>query len=229
MLKISNLSISFGKQAVLNNLNLTLETGMVHGLVGLNGSGKSTLLNALFGFVKAQSGELLFNGAPLRREHIAFLETETYFYRNLSGREFLQLFQNEKFDAAGWASLLQLPLDELIEYYSTGMRKKLGLLAALKPDRPLMLLDEPYNGLDLEAAHTLQELLKRLRHSGKTLLVTSHILETLLPVCDRIHHLEAGKIVNSVQPEHFQAFAENLRERMRLSTLEALDDLAPQR
>jgi ABC-2 type transport system ATP-binding protein len=74
----------------------------------------------------------------------------------------------------------------------------------------------------------LQELLKRLRQGGKTLLVTSHILETLLPVCDRIHHLEAGKIVKSVQPEHFQAFAENLRERMRLSTLEALDGLVPQ-
>jgi ABC-2 type transport system ATP-binding protein len=225
MLEIKNLQVAYGGKPVLKGLDLSLESGKVHGLVGLNGAGKTTFLNTLFGFVKAQSGQMIYNGAPLQREQVGFLETNPAFYRNLTGREFLQLYQNERFKTDAWEDLLQVPLDMLIDHYSTGMQKKLALMALLKQNRPILLLDEPYNGLDLEAAHRLQEILKRLRLQGKTMLFTSHILESLLPVCDYIHHLDNGVIAASYAPEQFDLFSENLRAQLQLGLDEALDSL----
>lgn len=226
MLDIQHLSVAYGPHLILNDLNLSLETGRIHGLVGLNGSGKTTLLNTLFGFVKPKHGQLLLEGNPLQRTQIAYVETEMYFYPNLSGREWLGLFKSDTaFDVAGWEQLLQVPLNDLTLQYSTGMRRKLALLGALRQNRPLILLDEPFNGLDLESVLILQEIAKRLRIQGKTLLVTSHVLETLVPICDQIHHLEQGQIKATYERDKFDHLGDALRAQVVESTREALDHL----
>jgi ABC-2 type transport system ATP-binding protein len=226
MLDLQHLSVAYGAHLILNDLNLSLETGRIHGLVGLNGSGKTTLLNTMFGFVKPKRGQLLLDGEPLRRDQIAYVETEMYFYPNLSGREWLGLFKSDAaFDVAGWERLLQIPLDELTLQYSTGMRRKLAILGALRQNRPLILLDEPFNGLDLESVLILQEIAKRLRSQRKTLVVTSHVLETLVPICDQIHHLEQGQIKATFERDAFERLGEALRTQVVESTREALDRL----
>lgn len=226
MLDLQHLSVAYGAHLILNDLNLSLETGRIHGLVGLNGSGKTTLLNTIFGFVKPKRGQLLLDGEPLRRDQIAYVETEMYFYPNLSGREWLGLFKSDAaFDVAGWEQLLQVPLDELTLQYSTGMRRKLAILGALRQNRPLILLDEPFNGLDLESVLILQEIAKRLRSQRKTLVVTSHVLETLVPICDQIHHLEQGQIKATFERDAFERLGEALRTQVVESTREALDRL----
>jgi ABC-2 type transport system ATP-binding protein len=198
--------------AVLCDLNLHLQLGKIHGLVGLNGSGKTTLLNALYGFVKYQQGAILFNGNRLDRRQIAYLETQNYFYSGITGNEYLRLFHSKgnsiKTDAL--TEIFGLPLDELVENYSSGMKKKLALLAVLKLDRELILLDEPFNNLDIETAHILKMVLKRINEKGKTIIVTSHIFESLTTICNLIHYLDNKRIVNTYTREQFNELNELL-------------------
>lgn len=196
MIIIKNLHVIYDKVAVIEDLDLILAPGNIHGLIGLNGSGKTTLLNALYGFIKSSKGTVELNGKALYRRDIAYLETQNYFYPDLTAREYLNLFpvQNNSFDLDTWEGLLQLVLDEFIENYSTGMKKKLALLGLLKMDKPIILLDEPFNGVDMETAKIIKLLLKNLKAKNKTIIVTSHILETLTNMCDFIHHLENKKI-----------------------------------
>jgi ABC-2 type transport system ATP-binding protein len=125
---------------------------------------------------------------------MSLLETQHYFYPGITGREYLGLFPTPRafFNAALWEELFNLPLDELIENYSTGMKTKLALTGIIKLDKTVMLLDEPFNGTDLETGRIIKLLLAKLKEKGKTVIVTSHILETLTGSCDYIHHL-AGK------------------------------------
>lgn len=197
MIIIENLSAGYGKTPVLKNLSLTLEDGMVHGLVGLNGSGKSTFLLCLCGLLKPFSGQLTINGNLISRKDVSLLETEPYFYHGITGKEYLTLFRSKKeskFNADEWQDLLNLPLDILIDGYSTGMKKKLAILGVLKTNNDVILLDEPFNGLDLESSRILISVIKKLRTLNKTIIITSHVLETLTNVCDRIHYLKGGVI-----------------------------------
>lgn len=196
MLTISGLCVSYGSTAVLSGLELSVQSGEVHGLVGLNGSGKTTLLNTLYGFIKPQAGTILYNENVLSPKQQAYLEAESYFYSGITGREYLRLFSvyGKKADLTGWQQLLELNLDKLIDSYSTGMKKKLALVVTLLLDREIVVLDEPFNGLDIETSHILKLIVRRLREQGKTVLITSHIFESLATVCDYIHHLSGGHI-----------------------------------
>lgn len=213
MLTIRNLQVEYKKESpVLKGINLSMEPGKIHGLVGLNGAGKTTLLNTLYAFIRPSEGSVLYNDTALKRKDIAYLEAENYFYPYMTGREYLNLFPAGKngFDTESWQQLFHIPLDDITENYSTGMRKKLALLAVLKPDKPILILDEPFNGLDLESAHILTLILQQLREGGKTVLVTSHVFETLTSSCDQIHHIDHGIIDHSYSKEQFGMLQELL-------------------
>lgn len=212
MIALNDINVSYDNHPVLQSLMLNLEEGKIHGLVGLNGSGKTTLLNALYGFVKPIRGAISRNDRKVSRKDFAFLETQNYFYPLITGREYLSIFteQNRRFNLDNWTNLFALPLDELIETYSTGMKKKLALLAVFKLDRDVFLLDEPYNGLDLESTTVLKLILDEFRKEGKTIIVTSHVYETLVSVCDLIHHLEGGKICGTYQSDDFRTLGNQL-------------------
>ena len=228
MISIKGLSISYGDgKNVITDLNLNLEAGRIHGIVGLNGSGKTTFLNNLFGLVKSSADAKIFDGNPLSKKHIAFLPTENYFYPNISGNEYLALFQNETFDLENWNKLLAIPLNQLIEQYSTGMKKKLALLGMLKKNKPILILDEPFNGLDLETVRLVRSILLKLREQGKTIIVTSHILETLTSMCDQIHLLESGTILQSKSKEEFEAFTNDVFDKIEQRNRGLIDKLIP--
>jgi ABC-2 type transport system ATP-binding protein len=214
MIDIQQLTVAYEGKTIINDLNLSLPRGLIHGLVGLNGAGKTTLLNTIFGFKKALSGTLLMDNRPLKRWDIAYLEAENFFYTNITGLEYLQIFSNDLSDLSTWNALLQLPLDDLVEYYSTGMKKKLALLAILKLNRDIFILDEPFNGLDIETTELLKKIIKILRGQGKTIILTSHVFELLMHVCDTVHLLEKGKITNSVEKPQFDDFYINLKEKI---------------
>jgi ABC-2 type transport system ATP-binding protein len=214
MLTIENITVAYKKGSpVLENLSLTMETSQIHGLVGLNGSGKTTLLNTLYGYTVPAQGQILYNGLPLKRRDIAYLEAENYFYPYMTAREYLSLFPEgeHKFNVPRWQQRFALPPDEITENYSTGMRKKLAILAVLKQDKPIIILDEPFNGLDLEGSFLLTTLLQELQAQGKTLLITSHIYETLTATCHQIHHLTQAKIQNTYQKEAYHQLKEILQ------------------
>ena len=213
MLTIRNLQVEYKKEfPVLKGIDLSMESGKIHGLVGLNGAGKTTLLNTLYSFIRPSAGSVSYNDRSLKRLDIAYLEAENYFYPYMTGREYLDLFPAGKngFKTDSWQQLFHIPLDDITENYSTGMRKKLALLAVLKPDKPIVVLDEPFNGLDLESAHILTLILQQLRKGGKTVLVTSHVFETLTSCCDYIHHIDHGTIDRSYSKDQFEMLQKRL-------------------
>ncbi len=212
MLTINSLTVSYGKTTVLDNLDLEAEEGMIHGLAGINGSGKTTLFHTIYGFIKPDTGSIQLNGQPLSRKKIALLETQNYFYSNIKGKEYLNLFPDPggTFSIEPWQELFRLPLDDLIEDYSTGMKKKLALTGILKLDKPILLLDEPFNGIDMEAVRIIQLLLVRLKEKGKTIIITSHILETLTSICDHIHILENKNITRNYRKSDFEKISQYL-------------------
>jgi len=226
MITIKNLNISYRKnEPVIDNLNLLIQDGMIHGIVGLNGAGKTTLLNSMFGLKNVDSGEILNDGNKINKKSLAYLVTENFFYSNITGREYLNLFSNKEFDLEKWNLLFDLPLDHIIDGYSTGMKKKLALLGILKQDKPLLILDEPFNGIDIETCRIIRMILLRLKENGKTIIVTSHIIETLTNLCDFIHYLEKGKIKYSKDKEGFADFEREIFDKIENENIEIINQL----
>ena len=219
MISVNNLTIKYGSKIVLNNLNVIFENHLTHGLVGLNGSGKTTFLNGLYGLLNIASGTILYNDSPLSKKDISYLQAENFFYDSITGRDYLDLFMyyNKGYDYRTLANLFDIPLDELVDTYSTGMRKKLAIIASLIPDKDILILDEPFNGLDIEALFFLTEIIKNLKQQGKTVIVTSYIMDTLTPICNEIHYLHNGVIENTYQKDKFDSlkllFKENLAKK----------------
>jgi len=213
MLTIDNLSVSYGTHTVLSRLDLSLERGGIYGIVGFNGAGKTTLLNAIYGIPRQQKS-IRYEGETLSRASIAYLEAESFFYPRITGRDYLNLFQtkNGHFDMEALCAIFNVPLDNFVDTYSTGMKKKLALTGILAQDKEILLLDEPFNGLDLESVSVLQLALRKLSAAGKLIVVTSHILESLSSLCDAIHLLQDGKIYKSYLPVEYPLLADKLRE-----------------
>ena len=229
MLRIENLNVSFDKP-VLQAASLSVDSNSIHGIVGLNGSGKTTLLNSIAGRLKPDSGSLQFNGKALANATVAYLDTENFFYPRITAREYVSVFMlsNPSFPLEQWNELLQLPLDSLIDDFSTGMKKKTALLGMLCLQRPLFLLDEPFNGLDLQTAETLKIIMKQLQQQGTTIVVTSHILETLTSTCNAISHLHNGTMENTWQQAEFANMEQDIFKQSREEQSQLIGQLLDQ-
>lgn len=224
MIKIINLKVNYDEQNVLNGLCLDISDNTIHGFVGLNGSGKTTLLNTIHGQMKKLQGSIKYKDEDIKRNDIAYLETINYFYPRITGKEYLDIFktQNPNFDINKWNTLFELPLNKLIEDYSTGMKKKLALMGLICLNREVLILDEPFNGVDLETVQKIKTLLLKLK-SIKTIIITSHILESLLPICDSISYLNDGKIqftknrnnFDEIENEIFAMHQDNLNKTIQ--------------
>jgi ABC-2 type transport system ATP-binding protein len=208
MLEITNLHKAYGPHQVLRGVSLAVQPGTIHGLIGANGAGKTTLINCLYGLENDFRGTVRdTDSGRLVRETTGLVPYEPYFYPRITGREYvafcLQARHRPVPDLRGWNEILELPLDQYATEYSAGMKKKLALLAVLVQDFAYLILDEPFNGLDLEANMLLKELLKRLRSRGTGILLTSHILGTLIEVADEATVLVGGLVQRQYQAAEF--------------------------
>jgi ABC-2 type transport system ATP-binding protein len=217
MINIQNLTFSFSDHKVLDDITINFQSNQVYGIVGLNGAGKTTFFNVLSTTLKAQTGTIKLNGNPVSNKEIAYLETINYFYSRITGNEYLKIFKqtNLNFNLISLQEFLKLPLDDLIETYSTGMKKKLALLGVLKQDKQLFLLDEPFNGLDIETNKILELIITTLKEKGKTVFVSSHIIDPLLTVCDQIHYLDRGKFAKSFEKDNFHQIEDELFKKLK--------------
>jgi ABC-2 type transport system ATP-binding protein len=204
MIKIDNLKVNYGNHNVLNEFCLEIPNNTIHGLVGLNGSGKTTLLNTIYGLKNKARGTIQDIDKDLKRSKIAYLETMNYFYPKITGKEYLNMFksQNTDFDIEQWNALFELPLNKFIDDYSTGMKKKLALMGIICLNREIIILDEPFNGIDFETVQKIKTLLLKLK-TDKTILIASHILESLLPICDSISYVNDSKIQFTYEKKDF--------------------------
>lgn len=204
MLRIKDLSFSYTtKKTVLNQLNLTLSENNIHGIIGINGAGKTTLLNCVAQYLTSYIGSIHLFDQSVKSSDVAFLETTPFFYPYLSGEDFLKLFHFKSNTLSDIGHLLNLDLKKGIETYSTGMKKKLCLISILSLNRPIIILDEPFNGLDLESTHLIELLIKQLGAQQRIILLTSHILDTLTNTCNYIHVLENGTTNKTYEPQEY--------------------------
>lgn len=211
MITIENLTKYYGKKRVLNRINLQFEAGRVYGIVGENGAGKTTLFRCVTS-LETFDGSLHADRRPIK-DHIGFLPAEPYFLSHMTGREYLRLLCEARDVQPGdldQRNVFDLPLDEYAAHYSTGMKKKLAILGLLFQGNPYVILDEPFNGLDIQSGFIVAEIIKRLRDLGKTVLVSSHIFSTLSDACDVIFLLKNGEVVRSVDKKQFDALHEEM-------------------
>lgn len=217
MINIKNITVSFSGHKVLDDITIDFLPNRVYGIAGLNGSGKTTFFNVLSSSLKADNGQVNFNDAAVLTKDIAYLETVNFFYSGITGNEYLKIFKqsNPEFNLDSLQEYLKLPLNDLIETYSTGMKKKLALLGVLKQMKSIFILDEPFNGLDMETNKILELIIASLKEKGKTVFLSSHLIDPLLTVCDEIHFLESGRFTKSFYRSSYHKIEEELFGKLK--------------
>ncbi|MCS3530808.1 ATP-binding cassette domain-containing protein [Chryseobacterium sp. JUb7] len=216
MFEIRNLSLQFKSKIILNNLNLEVNQGNIFGILGKNGAGKTTFFETIFQNTK-YTGQILWDHQKLEKRNISYLESENYFYPYLSVKDILDLFINEKNkkNVKKLAAFLNIPDNTVIEKLSLGTKKKLAILCNISIDRPIYLLDEPFNGLDFESVEKMYFLLQELKANKKIVFISSHVLETLTLCCDTIGHLQNGTFHTFYKPEEFSLIRSQLTEEIK--------------
>lgn len=205
-LEIRNVTKSFKKEEILNDISYVFQDKMIYGIVGINGSGKSVLLKIIVGLYKASSGEVLFdninyNNDKLFPDFIGACIEYPGFINDLSGLDNLMLLADirkmiTRDDVLETLKMVGLFNDKDKKYanYSLGMRQKLSIAQALMENPKVIILDEPFNGIDRESVKKIQEELLRRRKDGTLIIITTHIHEDIDELCDKVLYLENGKL-----------------------------------
>ncbi len=204
MINVQQLYKSFGAKQVLKEINISFEKGKVYGVVGQNGAGKTTLFRCIAG-LESFDGTISSDIDPLKNQ-LGLLLTEPFFFSKITGKEYIELLLHARKQEVGDVSaknIFNLPLDKYASTYSTGMKKKLALTAILLQQNEVFILDEPFNGVDVEGNFLITEIIHKLKEAGKTILISSHIFNTLKDTCDEIHLLQEGNLTKSVLKSEF--------------------------
>lgn len=231
MLEVRGLIKRYNRIPAVDGVSFTIGPGQILGYVGPNGAGKSTTVKVLTGLIEPTAGEILFHGRDVREDWIGFqrrmgyVPEEPYLYSHLTGREYLQLVGRLR---GLPRQTLEPRMDQMLRLfslwedrysplasYSKGMRQKILLSAALLHNPELLILDEPFSGLDVNTALMLRSLLQRLAAEGKSVLYSSHVLEVVEKVCTSVVILRKGKVVA------YDA-VERLRDLMQQPSLEGV-------
>ncbi len=211
MLKIQNLSKSYQKGTyAVKNLSLNVKSGEIYGFVGHNGAGKSTAIKSIVGALGFDDGEILINGNSIKDEPIkakkdmAYIPDNPDIYEYLTGIQYINFVcdvygvgdeRTEKIEKYATDFQIKENLGDLISTYSHGMKQKLVLISALVHSPKLLVLDEPFVGLDPIASFRLKEIMKELCSNGSAIFFSSHVLEVVEKLCDRVGIIKKGKLV----------------------------------
>ncbi|MDP4913688.1 MAG: ATP-binding cassette domain-containing protein [Saprospiraceae bacterium] len=213
MIKIKELSKLFGNKEVLKNLSMEFSKGNVYGIVGENGAGKTTLFRCIAG-LESYSGEIISDVMPLKN-HLGLLLTEPFFFTMMTGREYIRLLCNARGKTnvdIDNKNIFDLPLEQYASTYSTGMKKKLAITAILLQENEYFILDEPFNGVDIQSNIILTEIILKLKELNKIVIISSHIFSTLSDTCDEIHLLRKGEQIISVNKTGFKDLEQEMKE-----------------
>lgn len=218
MFKLDNIKYNFGDKVIFENLTLEFEKGKAYGIVGANGVGKTTLFRLLSNQYKSRTGTITIDKAPRKIQEVGFLPTDPYFYPYMNGREYLNIVIDEEdkhIKAYELAGHLNLNLDQLVDSYSTGMKKKLAFIAHYSLDKKVIIYDEPFNGVDLESNEILMQLITKGKDQKVTLL-SSHILAMLNDICDEILLIEEGFRITKYLPSNYNELKLHIRSKINM-------------
>lgn len=206
IIQIKNVCLTLGKTEILKNIDASFEEGKIHGLIGRNGSGKTMLMKCICGFIKPTSGEIFVEDKQVGRDvdfpgNMGIIIETPGFIPYYSGYKNLKLLAdlNHKIDKeAVIKSMEQVGLDPKLKRhvrkYSLGMRQRLGLAQAIMENPQILILDEPFNGLDKDGVAEMRKYLLEYKKQGKTILICSHSAEDISVLCDTVHEMDKGSI-----------------------------------
>jgi ABC-type multidrug transport system ATPase subunit len=230
MLIVSNLVKRYGKQNAVNNISFQLDGGEVVGLLGPNGAGKSTTMKCIVGLLRKTSGEITIGGydhlSVEAKKLFSFIPETPYVYDLLTVQEHLQ-FIAQAYGVKNWKErgedLLEIydltdKVNKLGRDLSKGMKQKVSICCALLPDPQLLFFDEPMIGLDPKAIKNTKRIFKELKEAGKTILVSTHLIDSVETIADRIMILKDGNILGNDT-------ISNLKEQFVNDENESLEDI----
>lgn len=221
MIKVKDLTKKYGSKLAVDNISFEIKNGEILGFLGPNGSGKTTTLNMLVGLIDATSGSAEIDGMNMlgtsveSKKKIAFLPDNPEIYEDMTGRKFVYFVSNiygvSKEDRdkrlEEYAKIFGMTddLDSMISGYSHGMKQKIALISALIHDPEVLMLDEPMVGLDPQASFNLKELMKERTRRGKSVFFSSHVMDVVEKIVDRIIIIKKGELI-------FQGTIDELKE-----------------
>ncbi|MRM82461.1 ATP-binding cassette domain-containing protein [Riemerella anatipestifer] len=213
MIRVSELSKNYGKNEILKNISMEFSRGKVYGIVGENGAGKTTLFRCIAG-LESYKGEIISDSTPLKN-HLGLLLANSFFFSKMTGKEYIKLLCNARGKTnleLDSKNIFDLPLNQYASTYSTGMKKKLAITAILLQENEYFILDEPFNGVDIQSNIILTEIILKLKELNKVVLISSHIFSTLSDTCDEIHLLRKGEQIKTIQKSEFKRLEEEMKE-----------------
>ena len=217
MLRIEHLTKIYGEKAAVDNLSLHIRPGEIYGFIGHNGAGKTTTIKSCCGILQFDEGEIFIDGVNLKdeplkcKQKLAYIPDNPDLYDYMTGIQFLN-FVADIFGVNGeirqehirkYADMFELTddLGQMISAYSHGMKQKLALISALIHDPKLIIMDEPFVGLDPKASHLLKSTMRELCDNGAAIFFSTHVLEVAEKLCDKVAIIKEGKLIKSGEME----------------------------
>lgn len=213
MLNISHLIKCYGDKKAVDDLSLHIAPGEIYGFIGHNGAGKTTTIKSVVGIQNYDSGEIYINGVNIKDEPIeskkitAYIPDNPDLYEFMSGTQYLSFIASifglkedvMKERIEKYADLFEIKADlaNAVGEYSHGMKQKLAIISALIHEPKLVVLDEPFVGLDPKASHILKELMREICSSGGSIFFSTHVLEVAEKLCDKVAIIKGGKLIRS--------------------------------
>ena len=213
MLKIEHLTKIYGDKKAVDDLSLHILPGEIYGFIGHNGAGKTTTLKACCGILQYDSGEITVDGVSMKQNpmickgKIAYIPDNPDLYEFMTGIQFLNFVadifgvsasdRHERIRKYADAFELTADLGQPISAYSHGMKQKLAIISALLHEPKLIIMDEPFVGLDPKASHLLKELMREMCDRGSAIFFSTHVLEVAEKLCDKVAIIKAGKLIRS--------------------------------
>ena len=213
MVEIKGLCKSYDNKRVVDNLDLTINDGEIYGFIGHNGAGKTTTIKCLIGILSFEKGEILIDGLSIKdkpiecKRKIAYIPDNPDLYNYMSGIDYLN-FIGDVFNVANderikridkYAGIFELTdsLANPISSYSHGMRQKLAIIAAWLHEPDLIVMDEPFVGLDPKASHDLKLMMREFCDNGGSIFFSTHVLEVAEKLCDKVAIIKQGELIKS--------------------------------
>lgn len=213
MLKIEHLTKIYGDKKAVDDLSLHILPGEIYGFIGHNGAGKTTTLKACCGILQYDSGEITVDGVSMKQNpmickgKIAYIPDNPDLYEFMTGIQFLNFVadifgvsasdRHERIRKYADAFELTAELGQPISAYSHGMKQKLAIISALIHEPKLIIMDEPFVGLDPKASHLLKEIMREMCDRGSAIFFSTHVLEVAEKLCDKVAIIKAGKLIRS--------------------------------
>ena len=212
MIEIKNVSKTYnGKKLALDKVSFTVNDGEIFAFIGHNGAGKTTLIKSIVGILEFNEGDILINGKSIKKDpiackkEIAYIPDNPDLYENMKAIDFINFIcdmyevseEERNINIKKYADILELSdnLGDEISSFSHGMKQKVALIAALSHDPKILIMDEPFVGLDPKAVYDMKNIMKSMVKENKTIFYSTHILDVAEKICDRVAIIKSGKIV----------------------------------